>query len=261
VSYFNIDYHMKKSSIILLTIFFAASCAKTKVPLATGDPHSDLERCLVLAEKKKFDEAVECLEVFKSHFPQTEEAINAELLIADNYFAKKEYLLAADTYLLFIKTHPSHPKLGYAYFRLGLSYLKASPKAIDRDQEYLDDAAYYLKIALSELEGGEYREAALRALDETIRRLSAREYYIGNFYYRTGEYIAAIPRFIELLNTYPDSKLVPNALYKLVVAHGKLKRVSDAKSFYSKLSTDYPTSPWTKRAEKKLLYYTKKYGE
>jgi outer membrane protein assembly factor BamD len=256
---------MKNKAPILLVFalitlsLLATGCGKNEWKIGKGDPQFELQKCLKLSGEKRFEEAVECLEIFRSRFPQSAYANEAEVAIGDNYFNNKEYLLAADSYLMFVKMHPTHPKVAYAYYRLGLSYLKESPKAFDRDQQYLDKAISYLRVAVSSFPDSEYHEAAVTALKEARLKVAKRTYYIGNFYYKSGQYLAAMPRFFDVINDYPETEMVPKTLYKMVVASGKLNNLNDAKLFYSKLSMQYPDSKWTPRAEKKLSKYVKKY--
>lgn len=248
-------------SLVLVGIFFVAGCAKEKWEIGKDEPQIEIQKCLKLSEKKDFEEAIECLEIFKSRFPQSAVSAEAELAIGDNYFNKKEYLLAADAYLMFAKMHPTHPKSDYAYYRLGLSYLKETPKPIDRDQQYLEKAIYYLRLAVQSFPSSSYHAAAVESLKDARNRVAKRNYYIGRFYYRTGEYFAAIPRFLDIVNDYPETDVVPISLYKLVVATGKLKNTNDAKLFFSKLEMEHPQNKWTKKAEGKLKSYIRRYGE
>ena len=257
---------MKKHLILLLipaliTNLMITGCGKSKWQIGQGAPQAEIAKCMKLSENKQFEEAIECLEVFKSRFPQTPFSREAELSIADNYFNQKEYLLAADSYMMFVKMHPTSSKIDYAYYRLGLSYLKETPKTIDRDQQYLDKAIHYLRITVATFQGSEYHEAAVESLKDARGRVAKRNYYIGRFYYRTGQYLSAILRFLDVVNDFPESELVPEALYKLVISSGKLQRTSESKLFYSKLEMEYPNSKWTERAEKKLTRYIKKYGD
>lgn len=252
---------MKILIAVSVLIAVLSGCAKKDFTIGKGAPGDEIQKCLKLSEKKRFEEAIECLEVFKSRFPQTTYSTEAELAIADNHFRQKEYLLAADAYLLFIKMHPTNPKADYAYFRLGLSYLKESPEAIDRDQQYLDEAIQYLSLTVKSFPGSQYNEAAKAGLFDARTRVAERTFYIGNFYYRTGEYKAAIPRFIDVVNDFPETKVVPKTLYKLVVSAGRLQMIDDAKIFFSRLELNFPDNEWTKRAEEEMEGFVKKYGQ
>lgn len=254
---------MKKTTILIMLAAFAltTSCAKEPINIGKGAPQDEIQKCMKLSDKKRFEEAVECLEIFKSKFPQGEYSTKAELAIGDNHFNRKEYLLAAQTYETFIKMHPNSADSEYAYYRTGLSYLKESPKSIDRDQQYLEKAINFLRVAAEGFTKGSYHEAAVTSLADARSRVAKREFYIGRFYYKTGQFVASIPRFITVANDYPDTVLAPEALYKLVNASGKLRMVDDSKLYYSKLMTEYPNSEWTKKAESKVKHYVEKYGK
>lgn len=228
-------------------------CAKERFSIGRGAPAQEIEQCITLSEKKRFEDAIQCLEIFKSRFAGSAEAQEAELKIADNYYGRKEYLLAAETYGAFLKLYPLHPKADYAHYRIGLAYFMESPKSIDRDQGYLDDALASFDTVLSRYPQGSYAEAAKHQRTVVRGRIGRRHFYIGNFYYRTGEYKAAIPRLLEVLVNYPEVGQLEEIAYKTVAANTRLGRVEDAKAVYTKMVEAFPTSAWTKRAERRLL--------
>lgn len=245
--------------IILLTAaIWMAGCAKETPRIGEGKPRKEIQQCITLGEKGKYEDSIQCLEMFKAQYPQTQLAREAELMIGDAYFARKDYLLAAETYQAFLHLYPLHPKADYAHYRIGVAYFRESPKAIDRDQRYLDEAIRHLRIVIRRYPGSKYRDAARATLHVARRRLARRHFYVGRFYYRTGEYIACIPRFMEVADHYPDSGLADKALYLVVKANLGLDRLDAAKQAYSTLATKYPDSKYVKRAERKLLRAVKK---
>ena len=253
---------MRKIATFLLALFigtlFFPSCAKKPVLIGRENPEVEIEKCTKLSKKKRFKEAVECLEVFKSHFPKSEWGVEAELYIGDNYFRHKEYLLAADSYQSFIKLHPTHPKVDYAYYKTGLSYLKQTPKAIDRDQEYLAAAITNFDIVKRNFRDSVYTNVNNEQLAEAKLREAKREFYIGRFYYKTGEYLAAIPRFKNVYKDYKDSGLADKALYFVILSDLKLKKLDDAKEAFSALSVDFPNSKYVKEVQDRLIKASEK---
>ena len=239
-------------------LLLSASCAKKPVVIGRDNPAQEIEKCTKLSNKKHFKEAVECLEVFKSHFPKSEWGVEAELYIGDNYFRQKEYLLAADSYQSFIKLHPTHPKIDYAYFKSGLSYLKQTPKAIDRDQEYLDAAMVNFEIVKRNFSDSVYANVNNEDLMDARKRVAEKNFYVGHFYYRTGEYIAAIPRFQIVAKDHRDSGLADKSLYFITRANLKLSRLEDAKESFSTLSVEYPSSKYVKELENRLIRASEK---
>lgn len=237
----------------LIGIFFLPACAKKPIIIGRENPEKEIQQCITLSNKKKFKEAIECLEIFKSRFPKSQWGIEADLKIGDNYFRQKEYLLAADSYNSFIKLNPTHSKADYAYYKAGLSYLKQSPKAIDRDQEYIDDAIANFQIMEHNFPGSAYRSITTANLNEARSRVAKRHFYVANFYYRTGEYISAIPRFKEVADNFADSGLADKALYLMTLSNIELSKIEEAKVAYSRLLAEYPKSKYIKPAEQKMI--------
>jgi outer membrane protein assembly factor BamD len=244
--------------LLLASCLFVSSCAKKPIEIGRENPELEIKKCIKYSEKKHFEEAIECLEIFKSRFPKSRWGIESELMIGDNYFRQKEYLLAADSYQSFIKLHPIHQKTDYAYFKSGLSYLRHSPKAIDRDQEYIDDAIANFKITISGFPNSEYLDLAKANLAEARTKVARRHFYIGRFYFKTGEYIASIPRFQEIADNYKDSGLAEKSLRNIALANIELKRLEDAKIAFSRLASEYPQSKYISKIEKKLIRAVKK---
>ncbi len=239
---------------------FHVSCAKKPVEVGRENPELEIQKCMKYSEKKQFEEAVECLEIFKSHFPKSQWGIEAEMMIGDNYFRKGEYILAAESYLSFLKLHPMHPKADYAYYKVGLSYLYQSPKALDRDQEYLDDAIQYFELVLNSYPDTPYLNITKTYLLEARTRMAKRNLYVGRFYYRTGEYIAAVPRFEVVYENYKDTGLGEKALNYATLSNIKLKRFEAAKANYSLLSMQYPGSKYIPKLQKRLIAAAQKGG-
>ncbi|MBT3181154.1 MAG: outer membrane protein assembly factor BamD [Deltaproteobacteria bacterium] len=235
----------------LLTL--STSCGKSMPSIGGGDPTKEFGECMKLSEKGKFEDTVQCLEMFKARYPQTKLGQEAELRIGDAYFAKKEYLLAAEAYLAYLRLHPRSRKADYAHFRIGEAYFRESPKAIDRDQEYLESAIDHLAIVIRRYPNSPYAGLAKTAWQKARKRVARRTFYIGRFYYRTGEYKSCIPRFLEVASRYPDSGLADKSLFKALEAALELKKIEKAKEAYGMLLSDYPDSKYTKSAEKKLL--------
>jgi outer membrane protein assembly factor BamD len=238
--------------VIISTLSVFAGCAKEDVVIGNKGPDVEIQKCIRLSQKKHYEDAIQCLEMFRARYPQSREGIEAELMIGDAYFDKKEYLLAAESYAAFIKLHPFHPKLDYAYYRRGLSLFKESPKAIDRDQQYLGEAISNLSSVVRGFPNSTYRTDALKYYREARLRVAKRHLYIGRFYYRTKEYKACIPRLMIVATQYEDTGLAPKALYYATSAHLGLKEFDGARNSYSMMATQYPDDKWTKKAESKM---------
>ncbi len=221
--------------------------------MGSKTPSQLFNSCVNLSIDESFDLAIECMEIFKSKFPHTKLAQEAELHIGDAHFERKDYDFAIESYLFFLKQYPYHQKADYAHYRIGTAYLKKSPKSIARDQSMLPNALDHLRIITRMYPNSSYIGLALNSLHETKKRIAKRNHYIGRFYIRTGQLKAAIPRLKTVAYEHHDSGLAPKALFLLVQCHIKLNQLNAAKDAFSILESRYPDTKEHSGAEKKLL--------
>lgn len=247
---------MKKAGSISIAALSLAGllfsgCAKEGYLSKSKSGDDAMHECQKLSENKEYDAANECFELLKSRFSGSQAAFEADLDIGDNYFRKKDYLLAAETYLAFAKLHPTHEKIGYAYYRIGLSYLRESPKAIARDQEYLTPAIHYLELAMGDPDP-QVQALAREKWIEARTRIAKRDFYIGRFYYKTGEYLSAIPRFEEVVSDYSGLGLDEKSLYLLAKSYRGLSEKDKANEILGVLEQHFPKSPYRERLAREL---------
>ncbi|MDL1872199.1 outer membrane protein assembly factor BamD [Deltaproteobacteria bacterium PRO3] len=247
---------MRKWPLLLLfpaLVMIAGACQKKSFKFSGDETDVQaIEKCMKLSEKKKFQEAVECLEIFKSRFPDSTYALDAELNIADAYFRKKDWVLAAETYNLFTRLHPTSEKLDYAYYRAGLSYEKQLPKGIDRDLSSMNQAEENFAMVFRRFPGSPYAEMAKAKYDEVRGRGAKKDMYVGKFYFKSGQYRAAIPRFLQVLQEYPGLGYDEEALERTALAFHKLGEKEKAQGAAQLMREKFPDSKKTQKVLKKV---------
>lgn len=238
---------------LVLTLAFSVSCSsKKRVLHESPGVDAEISHCLELSTKKKYEEAIDCLEAFKSRYPSDTKAAEADLIIGDSYFRKKDYLLAAETYQQFLRQYPGHPKADYAYYRSGLSYIKASPKSISRDQQNLDYAVQNLQTLVQYFPSSAYFDLGKEKLKETRTKQAEKNYQIGMFYYKQKEYGSSVPRFVTIVTQYPDLGYDEKSFYYLIDALVKINQLDEARKALGYFEQRYPSSHLYKSASKKV---------
>jgi len=228
------------------------ACSSTPDYRQEVDAAAALQICNQLMEKGNYDDATHCYETLRARSGGSELSAEAELQLADISFEKSEYLLAAESYRAFAKLHPAHSKLAYVYYKAGLSYLRESPKAIDRDQQYLDEALGYLEVGLRYFPNSPYQEVTQSAHNEVKRRLAARELYVGKFYYKREEYQSALRRFATVADKYPKLGHDEEALFLLAKSYLALEAKQKAFEVTAHLKKRYPNSRYLNKLIKDL---------
>lgn len=242
---------MKKALKIISSILVLAfllpflSCRDRGFTLARSS--KTLDQCTTLLKKKKHEKAIKCFEAYRSRHIGEAGAAVADLSVADAYFSKKEYLVAAEAYQIFIESNPYHEKIPYAYYKAGLSYLKETPKSIDRNQEYLNLAVQYLGTVVKYYSSTPYAKMARLYFDKARLKEAKKHYYVGRFYYKSKEYLAAIPRFQTVVTEYSKLGLDEKSFYFLIKSLVKTKQKDLAEKYFEVFKTYYPDSKYVKR--------------
>lgn len=232
--------------VVILSIGSACGTARKKTVAANAD--QEINRCLKLSSKKKYQQAVECLEVFKSRYPSGSKAAEADLMIADNHYRQKEYILAAEAYQEYVRRHSFHAKVDYAYYKSGLSYMNELPTVISRDQQYLDLAVKNFEMVHRHFPDSPYSKISGEKYGKARSRQAKRHYTIARFYYKYGEYLASIPRFLEVVVDFPGLGYDEKSFYYLILAYLKTNQLDLAEGVLSTFNERFPQSSLMKRA-------------
>ena len=79
------------------------------------------------------------------------------------------------------------------------------------------------------------------------------QYWLGEAYRVSQDNSAAHKAFNDVIEKYPDSAKVPDAILKLGYIEVELKNLAKAREYLTRVTTDYPKSPAAALAAKKLL--------
>ena len=208
------------------------------------DP-DNLKKSFVIA-KEPYDDgnyeiAINKLGEFKSRFPYSQFATEAELLLANSHFELSHYPEATAAYSQFIKLHPKHPKRAFAQFRIGQSYWADAPEEIDREQDFTAKAIHEWEILIKNYPKSEHTKEALKLIEEGKLRTIRSEDFIANFYCKQEIWHACAWRYVQLADTAP-------AKFKDMIKNA-LEKASDA--------LDHLAEEWTEETKEANLYFKK----
>jgi outer membrane protein assembly factor BamD len=191
-----------------------------------------------------YEIAITRLGEFKSRFPYSKFAAEAELLIANAQFELDHFTEAALAYEQFVKLHPKHPKVDYAQFRIGQSYWEDAPADIDREQEFTQKAIDEWQKLVQKMPDSTYAKQAKDLISQGKRRIAESIAFIVRFYCKQDLYHACAYRAIQLADEYgefPDLRIeAVEAAVKALdkVADAKAKDPTSDKNLYFKTMTE-----------------------
>ena len=181
----------------------------------------DKEQELFFVAQKAFDDgfydvAIRYINQFQQEYPQSFRRVQAQLLLGQCYFFKKQYLKAYDIFQNLLTANEFKDAtlywLGETYFK-GADYQQAR-KTYQQLIEVYPDSQY----------------------------LSQAIYSLAWTYYEEGDYEQARAKFAEMIKQFGDHALAEDALFKLAECEYNLGRADMASQYFRNYILKYPRS-------------------
>ena len=248
---------MKRSVALILALFLSA-CAIFGDPTEVDETKGwSVQRLNTEAElsmrNRDYDKAIGYYEKLKSRYPHGRYALQAELEIAYAYYKKGEAASAIAAADRFIKLHPHHPNVDYVYYLKGLATFnergiveKLTKQDIsDRDPKALRESFAAFKELITRFPESRYAKDATLRMSYLVNTLAEHEMHVARYYMKRGAYVAAVNRCKYVIETYPQTPAVEQALVIQISAYDMLG-IEDLKSDALRvLKTNYPNNRFT----------------
>ncbi len=180
-------------------------------------------------------------------------ADSAQYFVGRCYFEQGEYELAAGEFRRFYLQYPTSELVDDAELMRARSFFEAAPNSIGLDQDYLESCVNLLRTFRDDHPNSELLPAADSLLQRCYGRLSRKDFRAAKLYQRMGAQTAARVYFQILLDNYPNSPYVPEAIYRIGETYRNQQRYDSAKVWYEKLVYLYPEQEITEKARERLL--------
>lgn len=206
---------------VILAIMLAACSQKDYDPTADWSKERLYEEAKLAMEAADFEQAIEYFEILEARYPFGELALQAQLEIAYGYYKYSEYESAAAACDRFIKLHPRHEAVAYAYYLRGLIRYEQGTGFLNtfyaRDMSQMDQQRLRLAFAdfrtVVEQHGDSaYADDARKRMVYLRNEMARHELETARFYFDRSAYTAALNRIEYLLNHYDGASVVPDAL-------------------------------------------------
>ena len=199
---------------------------------------------------KDYDKAITYFGKLESRYPNGPYAAQAQLETAYAQYKKQDPVLCVAAADRFIKLHPNHPNVDYAYYLKGLAVFtergvieKLTKQEIsDRDPRSLRDSFVTFQELVSKFPNSKYAKDATQRMVYLTNNLSDHELDVARYYMKRQAYLAAINRCKYVLEYYPQTPGVERALVTMISAYD-LMGMEDLKTDTMRiLQTNYPDS-------------------
>lgn len=158
-----------------------------------------------------YDRAIQMFEKLEARYPYGRFAQQAQIEVAYAYYKQGEQALALAAADRFIKLHPNHPAVDYAYYLKGLvnfnedlgliAYLNTQDQT-ERDPKAAREAFDTFKELTTRFPKSKYTPDAIARMNYLVNALASLEVHVARYYFKRGAYIAAANRAQIALETY-----------------------------------------------------------
>jgi outer membrane protein assembly factor BamD len=175
-----------------------------------------------------YEKAIKHFETLEARYPYGRYAQQAQLEVAYAYYKSQEPAMAISACDRFIKLHPNHPNVDYAYYLKGLANFNgdlgyigyiSSQDPSERDPKAARESFQAFKDLVARFPESKYSADATARMNYLVNALAAHEVHAARYYLRRGAYVAAANRAQYAIKTYPQAPALEEATFILVKAY------------------------------------------
>jgi outer membrane protein assembly factor BamD len=155
----------------------------------------------------------------------------------------------------FIKLHPNHPNVDYAYYLKGLAnfngdlgwlgYISGQDLS-ERDPKAAREAFDAFKDLAARYPDSKYAPDAVARMNYLVNALASHEVHVARYYLKRGAYVAAANRAQFAIKTYPQAPANEEGLVILVKAYDAMKMTDLRNDAERVLMKNFPDSKYLK---------------
>ncbi len=200
---------------------------------------------------KDYDKAIKYFQVLESRFPHGKYATQAQLEMMYAQYKKQDPVSTTAAADRFIKLHPDHPNVDYAYYMKGLATFSergviekyTGQEISDRDPKALRQSFAALKELTERYPKSRYAKDATQRMVYLVNALAQHEIFVARYYMNRTAFLAALNRAKYVLEFYPSSTSVEEALVISVSAYDNMGMEDLKNDNLRVLKTNYPQNP------------------
>ena len=240
---------MQRLTTVFLCVLLAFCAGQGKSQYDNYSEEQLYDKARRLMIDGKFSQSANLYQMLETRFPFGQYAEQSQLEVITAYYQAYDYELAIATADRFIRLHPSHGEVDFAYYYRGLSRFDMNRGILDK----------FFNLDLSKRDPGlavesfnDFSELVTRYPDSRfaadsrgrmrfLRNLMARhEVHVANYYFKRGAYAAAANRGKYVLEHFQESPAISDGLAIMVQAYLLLGMTDLANQSLAVLKTNYP---------------------
>ncbi|MFT5579091.1 MAG: outer membrane protein assembly factor BamD [Paraglaciecola psychrophila] len=239
------------TGLILFSVLLGGCSSEEEIPQETTEQllYESIQGNLL---SENFSMAVRNLQLLESRYPFGPYAEQSQLEIIYAHYRNYEPDAAVAAADRFIRLHPLHQSVDYAYYIKGLANYADSEGFLDRflptDETMRDPGAALqsfedFRQLLSRYPNSAYAADAKARMLYLRARLARYEINVANYYFKRGSYLAAANRGRYVIENFPQTPASSDALAVMIQAYQLLGLDDLADNSLLVLNTNFPNHP------------------
>lgn len=143
----------------------------------------------------------------------------------------------------YMKLYPQSKDAAYVQYLIGLAYYKKIPE-VTQDQRYSAETIKAMQAVVTNYPDSEYADDARAKIRMAKDQLAGKEMQVGRYYQERKEYLAAVSRYRNVVESFQSTNQVPEALARLVECYYAMGISTEAETAAAVLGANYPDSQW-----------------
>ncbi len=244
---------MYKIATTLLLALLLAACSGNDKEIDPNLTEAELyQKATSNADDGRYDKSVEYYQALEARYPFGSYSDQAQLNIIYAQYESGEHEAAGASADRFIRLHPQHPKVDYAYYMRGLSSFVENQGVLERfmptDMTQRDPGAARKSFSefselLTRFPNSQYAPDARKRM-VFLRNLLARyEIHVANYLFKRGAWLAAANRGRYVVENFQGAPAMPDALAVMVQAYYLMELDDLSDKALTVLKANYPDYP------------------
>lgn len=240
----------------LLALLFLAGCSSwSPDETAKWSAQQFYEKGHDALKENNNQDAINYFTKLETRYPYGPYTEQAQLETAYAHYKSNEPAAAVAAADRFIKLHPRHPNVDYAYYMRGLASFESEHAFLEsvikqdtskRDPTTSRESFNYFRELVTQFPDSKYTPDALQRMTFLRQKLAQYELNIADFYLRRGEPLAAANRAKYVVENYPGTPGVADALAIMVQAYRQMQKNDLADDALRVLRLNNPDHPFLK---------------
>ena len=172
-------------------------------------------------DDSNYEKAIQYFEKLEARYPYGRYAQQAQLEVAYAYYKSGEPVSATAAADRFIKLHPNHPYVDYAYYLKGLVTFNDDSGLLsgivdqdlsDRDPKAARESFEAFKELVTRFPDSKYAADSAARMKYLVNALAFHDVHVASYYVKRGALVAAANRAQSVVKNYPQSPAREEAL-------------------------------------------------